>query len=118
VSDAGRGAEAESIMKEQIQECLAKAGFSSVFLIAMHGRFSNLVEVKHNATRGSSTHEREDMHKAAKALQNAGFDADIAGLTLLVRKAVKQPPRFTCDDYDDIEALYSSANDIEYGDMF
>ena len=105
-------------MKEQIQECLAKAGFSSVFLIAMHGRFSNLVEVKHNATRGSSTHEREDMHNAAKALRNAGFDADIAGLTLLVRKAVRRAPRFTCDDYEANEGRYAGQNDIEYADMF
>ena len=105
-------------MKEQIQECLAKAGFSGVFLLAVNGRFSNLVEVKHNAQRGSSTHEREDMHNAANALRNAGFDADIAGLTLLVRKAVKPAPRFTCDDYEANEARYSGAHDIEYADMF
>ena len=105
-------------MKEQIQECLAKAGFSSVFLIAMHGRFSNLVEVKHNATRGSSTHEREDMHNAAKALRNADFDSDIAGRTLLVRKAVRQAPRFTGDDYEANEGRYAGQNDIEYADMF
>lgn len=105
-------------MKEQIQECLAKAGFSSVFLIAMHGRFSNLVEVKHNAQRGSSNHEREDMHKAAEALRANGFDADISGLTLLVRKAVKRAPRFTGDDYEANEGRYAGQNDIEYADMF
>jgi len=105
-------------MKEQIQECLAKAGFSGVFLIAVHGRFSNLVEVKHNAQRGSSTHEREDMHKAAKALRANGFDADISGLTLLVRKAVRQAPRFTCDDYEANESRYAGQHDIEYADMF
>ena len=105
-------------MKEQIQECLAKAGFSGVFLLAVNGRFSNLVEVKHNAQRGSSAHEREDMHNVAKALRAIGFEADISDLTLLVRKAVKQPRRFTGDDYEANEARYSGPHDIEYADMF
>ena len=94
-------------MKEQIQECLAKAGFSSVFLIAMHGRFSNLVEVKHNATRGSSTHEREDMHNAAKALRANGFDADISGLMLLVRETPKRAVRFIYEGLDG-ERVYTN----------
>ena len=94
-------------MKEQIQECLAKAGFSGVFLLAVHGRFSNLVEVKHNAQRGSSTHEREDMHNAAKALRANGFDADIAGLTLLVRETPKRAIRFIYDGLDR-ETVYTN----------
>lgn len=89
-----------------------------MFLVHVHPQYSNLYEVKHNALRGSATHEREDMHKAAKALRAKGFDADNFGLTLLVRETPKRVPIFIRDDYEANEAQYSGAHDIEYADMF
>jgi hypothetical protein len=35
-----------------------------------------------------------------------------------VRKAVRQAPRFTGDDYEANEGRYAGQNDIEYADMF
>ena len=105
-------------MIERIEKILAKAELGGAFLVNVHPQYSNLYEVKHNARRASAAHERYDMHLAGEALRKGGFDADISGLTLLVRKAVRQAPRLTCDDYEANESRYAGQNDIEYADMF
>lgn len=81
-------------MIDRIEKVLVDAGLGGIFLVNPHSEYPNLAQVTHNAKRGSSAHEHEDMHNAAKALRDNGFDADITGLILIVRSArsLRFPP--------------------------
>lgn len=73
-------------MIDRIKKVLVDAGLGGIFLVNPHPEYPNLAQVTHNAKRTRSQ-EPEDMHNAAKALRDNGFDADIAGLFLIVRPA-------------------------------
>lgn len=71
-------------MKERVAQVL-KAAAVSFHLTANSGGRVPVVVAEHSMLRASAMHAREDVANAARALEDAGFEAIDFGMTIYVR---------------------------------